>query len=206
LPMPTTLPTRDELILAHLPMVGRIARKISHMLAPHLDIRDLVGAGCIGLVEAANRYRPANGAFDHFAYFRIRGAIIDANRRQAYREELNDSIDAWAEAEIRSAAVGGQARLKTMLVRDARPLEDEMVGTAKLARVLRRAVDALPLDERLVLLAHLRGERMADTARERGRSLTWTRGKLTAAREDVTARLRGLPMPARRRTFVDRVA
>ena len=198
--------TRDELILTHMAMVARIARKLSHILPEHLDLRDLIGAGYIGLVEAADAYRPERGPFDHFAYFRVRGAIIDANRRQAYREELNDSIDAWAETlakrqEDRGGAGGELSKMHVM--RDRSPLPDELAARRDMARALGQAMSELPRDEMIILHRHLEGERLRETAVAFGRSVGWTRAKLKTAREQGQATLRGQAAPARRRVFVE---
>jgi DNA-directed RNA polymerase specialized sigma subunit len=48
-------------------------------------------------MKAAAAYDPALGHFEHFAYFRIRGAVIDSQRRQAYKEEANESLQALAD-------------------------------------------------------------------------------------------------------------
>ena len=47
----------------------------------HVDRGELVRAGVLGLVEAANRFDASKGVpFDKFAARRIRGAILDAVR------------------------------------------------------------------------------------------------------------------------------
>lgn len=67
-----------------LPMVRSIARHLASGLPRSVAIEDLVSAGRVGLVEAARRYRPDRGArFSTFAYYRVRGAMIDSLRRQS---------------------------------------------------------------------------------------------------------------------------
>ena len=47
---------------------------------------DLYAAGITGLIEAADRFDPSRGvAFTTFAYYRIRGAIIDSQRAEGRR-------------------------------------------------------------------------------------------------------------------------
>ena len=59
-----------------------IARSFQKRLPASVDFDDLVGAGNLGLVEAARRFNPAQGAsFATFAQHRIRGAITDSLRR-----------------------------------------------------------------------------------------------------------------------------
>ena len=65
----------------YLPLVRRIARKISRRLPPSVCYDDLEGAGNLGLVEASMRYDPAlNDNFEAYAERRIRGAILDEIR------------------------------------------------------------------------------------------------------------------------------
>lgn len=61
-----------------MPLVRRIAGKLSSKLPPHVEIGDLVQAGCVGLVQAWGRFDQAGGAsFETFASSRIRGAMLD---------------------------------------------------------------------------------------------------------------------------------
>jgi hypothetical protein len=52
----------------------------------------------LGLVSAANRYDPRVGAFAPFAYWRIRGEMVDSQKRRAFREAQHLSLDAIAAA------------------------------------------------------------------------------------------------------------
>ncbi|MGD0499080.1 MAG: sigma-70 family RNA polymerase sigma factor [Bryobacteraceae bacterium] len=71
----------DELAERHLSLVIHIARDFKQRLPPGVSFDDLVGAGNLGLVEAARRFNPAKGAsFSTFARHRIRGAITDSLR------------------------------------------------------------------------------------------------------------------------------
>jgi RNA polymerase sigma factor for flagellar operon FliA len=72
----------DELAEEHQSLVIHVARDFERRLPPSVTFGDLVGAGNLGLVEAARRFDPANGAsFPTFARHRIRGAIADSLRR-----------------------------------------------------------------------------------------------------------------------------
>jgi RNA polymerase sigma factor for flagellar operon FliA len=73
---------RDELILAHLPLVRHVIGKLTAHLPPGADVENLESAGTLGLVEAANHFDPDRGTqFKTFAYARIRGAVLDELRR-----------------------------------------------------------------------------------------------------------------------------
>jgi RNA polymerase sigma factor for flagellar operon FliA len=80
--IPEARASPDELAERHLPLVIHIARDFRKRLPPSVDFDDLVGAGNIGLVEAARRFHPSKGAsFSTFARHRIRGAIADFLRK-----------------------------------------------------------------------------------------------------------------------------
>jgi RNA polymerase sigma factor for flagellar operon FliA len=72
----------EELAERYLGLVVPIARNIHKRLPSSVDFDDLVGAGNLGLVEAARRFDSAKGtSFRTFARHRIRGAITDSLRR-----------------------------------------------------------------------------------------------------------------------------
>lgn len=76
---------RDQLIEEYREFVEHVAGKlISSLNLPKKHFEDHVASGCLGLVEAAERYDDSMGTdFKHYAYFRIRGAIIDGIRRHS---------------------------------------------------------------------------------------------------------------------------
>jgi RNA polymerase sigma factor for flagellar operon FliA len=66
-------------------LVRSIAWKIHQQLPPHVELDDLIGYGQIGLAEAARDYDPERRTeFTTFAYYRIRGAILDGLSRLAW--------------------------------------------------------------------------------------------------------------------------
>lgn len=72
---------RDELVKAYLPLVRRIASRMSHYSSADMGFEDLVSCGTLGLIQAADRFSPDTGVgFSAFASPRIRGAILDALR------------------------------------------------------------------------------------------------------------------------------
>lgn len=63
------------------PKVTNIA-KLVYRQTSNLSVEELVSAGTEGLIAAALRYDPEAGVpFPAFAYYRVRGAMIDAARR-----------------------------------------------------------------------------------------------------------------------------
>jgi len=72
---------RERLILAHLQDVRQIARNIVRRLPSSVQLEDLVQAGTIGLIDAANRFdRSRPLLFSQYARIRITGAIYDTLR------------------------------------------------------------------------------------------------------------------------------
>jgi len=60
------------------PHVEKVARWLARRLPDHVEIDELVSAGAIGLMEAADRFDPERVVgFEAFAKFRIRGAMLD---------------------------------------------------------------------------------------------------------------------------------
>src|ERR1051325_4263719 len=76
---------RDRLIQQHLGLVQSLARKRKKQITARVDFDDLVGYGSKGLIEAAERFDPSHGvAFTTFAYYRIRGAMLDGVRTMGW--------------------------------------------------------------------------------------------------------------------------
>jgi RNA polymerase sigma factor FliA len=68
-----------------LPFVEALARRMAATMPHSIDISDLVQDGVIGLIDAAERFDEARGIkFETFAERRIRGAMIDALRKDAW--------------------------------------------------------------------------------------------------------------------------
>jgi RNA polymerase sigma factor for flagellar operon FliA len=76
---------RDQLVQEHLPLVQAIARRLKKQITARIDFDDLIGYGSKGLIEAAERFDPQHGvAFSTFAYYRVRGAMLDGLRTMGW--------------------------------------------------------------------------------------------------------------------------
>ena len=72
-------------VIASIPFVEQLARRVAATMPHSIDIGDLVQDGVIGLIDAAHRFDEARGIkFETFAERRIRGAMIDALRKDAW--------------------------------------------------------------------------------------------------------------------------
>ena len=80
----TNGPAQDR-IDTSLPFVQAMARRMASSMPHSIDVSDLVQDGMIGLMDAAHRFDAARGIkFETFAERRVRGAMIDALRRDAW--------------------------------------------------------------------------------------------------------------------------
>ena len=76
---------QNRRIVAGLPFVQALARRMAASMPNSIDVGDLVQDGVIGLIDAANRFDEDRGIkFETFAERRVRGAMIDALRRDAW--------------------------------------------------------------------------------------------------------------------------
>jgi RNA polymerase sigma factor FliA len=72
-------------VVSGLPFVEALARRLAASMPHSIDIGDLVQDGVLGLIDAAHRFDEDRGIkFETFAERRVRGAMIDALRREAW--------------------------------------------------------------------------------------------------------------------------
>ena len=70
---------------AGLPFVTALAKRMAATMPHSIDLSDLVQDGVIGLIDAARRFDDSRGIkFETFAERRVRGAMIDALRKDAW--------------------------------------------------------------------------------------------------------------------------
>jgi len=123
---------RDQ-IASGLPFVESLARRVAASMPHSIELSDLVQNGMLGLIDAACRFDQARGIkFETFAERRVRGAMIDALRRDAWprgvrrqrreieaaREQLRRELGAEPSMADLAARVGSdEARLGRTIVR-----------------------------------------------------------------------------------------
>jgi RNA polymerase sigma factor for flagellar operon FliA len=129
---------RNELVLAHLPLVRFVLGRLPVTPPAGLSREDLLGAGVIALLGAIEDFDPDRGtAFATFAVPRIRGAILDELRAH---DPLPRSVRDRAAAVQRAAAE---------LEREGRPyppLDDVAARVGCSPRKARQALQAVALD------------------------------------------------------------
>src|SRR6188472_3202001 len=120
-------------VVASIPFVEQLARRVAATMPHSIDIGDLVQDGVLGLIDAACRFDEGRGIkFETFAERRVRGAMIDALRRDAWprgvrrqrreleaaREQLRRELGAEPSLADLAARVGSdEARLGRTIVR-----------------------------------------------------------------------------------------
>jgi len=122
----------DDLVRAHLPLVGHLVRELLSRIPAHVSRDDLVSAGMAALAAAAKGFDPQRGTpFSGFATARIRGALLDELR----------GLD-WASRSVRSRArrvEGAQQQLTATLGRT--PTQQELAESLGVAVDELKSVD-----------------------------------------------------------------
>lgn len=110
---------RDALIIHHMRIVKYIAGRMAIHVPNNVEMDDLVGWGCMGLMDAVEKYDHTQDIkFSTYASIRIRGAIIDEIR----------SLD-WAPRSLRTMARKvGAAREKLRHAEGREPSLDSIAG------------------------------------------------------------------------------
>jgi RNA polymerase sigma factor for flagellar operon FliA len=75
------LSEKNQLVTQNTQLVKRLAHQLKAKLPANIEVDDLIQAGMMGLLDAANRYEDNHGAqFETYASQRIRGAMLDELR------------------------------------------------------------------------------------------------------------------------------
>jgi RNA polymerase sigma factor for flagellar operon FliA len=181
-----------EFIRQYDAFVRGIVRQVRAQLGIESDPEDLVSSAFEGLLEARTRFDPSRGVqFKSFAYYRVRGALIDQVRKMAYlprrayaRLKAVEALDLEGDqAEQARAAAGGAMDLEGALrgidgilgqvaaayctAAAAAPddaehdPEQRLLGEERRARV-QRVLEKLPERERALVHGHYFGGRRFD--------------------------------------------
>ncbi len=83
--------SRLKIIESYQPLVFKVLSKIGH---PSDLTLDLLQEGMVGLIEAVDRFEPERGwKFYTFAYYRIKGCILNALTRKMPSWELVEDVE-----------------------------------------------------------------------------------------------------------------
>ena len=115
-----TAAERESLIIETLPLIKHIAHRVATRLPTNIEMRDLINAGVLGLLDAVDKFDPKrNVKFKTYAEVRIRGAIIDSLR----------SLD-WAPRSLRKKGKDLERTYADLSQKLGRPATDEEVSEA----------------------------------------------------------------------------
>ncbi|KLU65034.1 RNA polymerase sigma factor FliA [Desulfosporosinus acididurans] len=112
---------KQEYIERYLPLVKRIAGRLSMSLPPHIEEDDIIGYGVFGLLDAIDRFEAARGfKFETYASIRIRGAMIDGLRTMDWvphsaRQKVKRVQDGFAELEYQLGRAATSEEVAEML-------------------------------------------------------------------------------------------
>ena len=113
----TELEMRDRLVVENLSLVRAIAIRVHESLPVHVELDDLIHAGVLGLIGAAEKYDDSkNVSLQAYAKHRIKGAILDSLRQ----------LD-WASRDLRKRQKKMDEATQELAVRLGRaPTESEL--------------------------------------------------------------------------------
>lgn len=205
-PRPVVL-TEDEVVERYKSFVEGIAAKTRKHFRLSAPLEDMIAYGYAGLIEAHRRFEPDDRAsFTSFAYYRVRGAIIDGCRKEGWAprdrqiklhhigaanehlesnhranlqapaaRSLGESIDRVSRmvGDVITIMLVRQSDLERILVQENTPQDRHNTQQTR-ERLIRKGLDALDEQERMIILRHhMEEEPLASIARELGLSTSW---------------------------------
>lgn len=167
---------RHALAAASLPLVHQVAASLKRTTMCPAELDELVGWGCLGLLDAARRFDPATKVpFGAYAQIRIRGAAIEGVRGSRSKKAPTrvDDPDCLLH-------VPGE---------DESP--EEVAHRQSVVRTVRAAVAKLPGPER-AMIEHgdLAGREMQQAGADLGLSKSWASRLRTRAIEMLREQLK----------------
>lgn len=175
-----------ELIARHEKMVHGLANRLRRELSLRGDLDDLIAFGFGGLLEAHHRFDPSRGVrFQTFAYYRVRGAMLDGVRKMAdlprrAHERLQASAQVAptaAPTSLDKAFTRMSASLSTATVLQGsfgeQSPEAALLKNESVARLLQALPRLSPRQRVLVRGFYFEGRSIDQMAQELGISKSW---------------------------------
>lgn len=207
-----------DLIKNYKHLVFKIAHRLHQNLPEQIDIDDLIGWGYAGLMEAYHRYdEDKTSKFATYAYYRIRGAMLDACPREALDPHRrvaemasNEVLNIYAHVvqtqrsqaflEDRLSAMSDVAGSMMMICvlrecpsralrAEGAPHHKELVRNQTIERV-QEYLQGMPEKEREVLKQiYFEEKSMTEIAQERGCSTSWVSRTHSRALDRIRKRM-----------------
>ncbi|AMO93924.1 RNA polymerase sigma factor, FliA/WhiG family protein [Collimonas fungivorans] len=109
---------KSDTLAQYAPLVRRLALQLIAKLPASVELDDMIQAGMLGLLDAANRYQDDQGAqFETYASQRIRGAMLDELR-------AND----WLSRGLRQSSRKVDAAVQALEQKLARPPSEREIA------------------------------------------------------------------------------
>ena len=109
---------KSDTLAQYAPLVRRLALQLIAKLPASVELDDIIQAGMLGLLDAANRYQDDQGAqFETYASQRIRGAMLDELR-------AND----WLSRGLRQSSRKVDAAVQALEQKLARPPSEREIA------------------------------------------------------------------------------
>lgn len=210
-----------ELIRRFQKLVYKVAHQVHHSTGEELSFDDLVSWGFTGLLAAYERFDPEiNSRFLTYAYYRIRGAMLDACRRHAqvisqqsvYEQAANEVLQAYSHVvyvsrqertiEERMDLLGDIAGDLNMVYVLSQPPEQALRGRQTPAldalekeqdeRLVRELVAELDERARVLIEGYYFEKRtLSELAEELGMSVSWASRMHARVLKELRARVEG---------------
>jgi len=111
---------KSDTLAQYAPLVRRLALQLIAKLPASVELDDMIQAGMLGLLDAANRYQDDQGAqFETYASQRIRGAMLDELR-------AND----WLSRGLRQSSRKVDAAVQALEQKLARPPSEREIAVS----------------------------------------------------------------------------
>jgi RNA polymerase sigma factor FliA len=167
-----------SLVEGNLDLVRRVANDVHRLIHRRIEVDELISMGTVGLIESARRYDPQRGfQFSTFAYYRIKGAILDGVRRhfnqfgRTHRLVAEEAANAYLQEKSLPLQQGKSSPSTAELVER---LSSTLSGLSTCYHLSSEGLDALPDPD---------GQASFDEV-EQNSDLAWIRGKVTSLPPD----------------------
>ncbi len=193
-----------EFIAQHEKLVHGLAHRLRRELSLQGDLDDLIAFGFGGLLEARHRFDPRRGVrFQTFAYYRVRGAMLDGVRKMSQLpRRAHERLQAAAEASPTAAPTALDKAFTRMSVcittatvlqgrfGDESP-EAILLKNESVTRLLQALPGLSPRQRVLVRGFYFEGRSLDAMARELGISKSWASRLHTNALQELREALEG---------------
>lgn len=193
-----------ELIARHEKMVHGLANRLRRELSLRGDLEDLIAFGFGGLLEAHHRFDPGRGVrFQTFAYYRVRGAMLDGVRKMADLPRRAHQRLKAEEVRLPTAAPSPLDKAFTRIsarLTSPSPVqgsyaeespESALLKNESIERLLHALSRLAPRERAVVRGRYFEGRPLDELAAELGVSKSWASRIHTRALKELRAALQG---------------